>query len=224
MDTFEVVRGLGSVERVSNLYPQTGMPLLNFVFFLCPRMKASGFKLNRNKTGLVIEYVKGNSKSTEERMEKVRVFTKEAREAGIDFTITAIFASGDALILFPFPVLPPPLPRVDCAVVSNYELVRNNFTRFVELYYNKSWEKAPARVWRRESERLRSFLPMNFPENIVQDFIERIFAGFALDGLLIRSGYFGANPVILGVETSGVSVLQNAALPREKWLPVIQLV
>ena len=55
------------------------------------------------------------------------------------------------------------------------------------------------------------------------ELIERIFTGFALDGKLISAGYFGNNPIILGIESPGVIILQNSALTRKQWLPVIQL-
>lgn len=75
-----------------------------------------------------------------------------------------------------------------------------------------------------EEERLLELLPTTVPKNLAADFVRRVFAGFALDGILIRKGEFGTkNPVILGVESPGVGVLQNAALPKGQWLPVIQL-
>jgi len=43
------------------------------------------------------------------------------------------------------------------------------------------------------------------------------------DGVLLRA-FFLQNPVLLGVETPEVTILQNSMLPREEWLPVVQLV
>jgi len=223
MDLFAVIRDFQSVEKVSNLYPQDGEEELSLLFFICPTMKSSGFKLNRNKTGLTTEYTKGENKSTPERVARVDAFADEAKKAGIDFAISAIFSSADALILFPIPLPEPPIPKLSYNVISNYQLVKNNFDNFVELYHSQPWEKVPEKIRRLEGERLKIFFSTSTPSNIIQDFIERVFAGFALDGILMRKGLFGKNPVILGVESPGVAILENAALPQEEWLPIIQL-
>ncbi|MEA3463492.1 MAG: hypothetical protein U9R14_00170 [Patescibacteria group bacterium] len=214
------------MDRVSNLYPEIGKKPLDFLFFICPKLKSNGFRLNRNKTGLAVEYVKGENKSTVERLEKVKMFISEVRGAGIEFTISAIFASADAIMLFPLPVMVPPLPNLNSniRVISNYEIVQNNFFEFIRLYNNRPWEKVPEKFVKMEYERLKSFIHgQKIPQNIIHDFIERAFTGFALDGKLIRAGHFVDNPVILGIESPGVVVLQNAALSRKQWLPVIQL-
>jgi hypothetical protein len=74
-----------------------------------------------------------------------------------------------------------------------------------------------------ELARLGSLLPSNAPENLVLDFAERSWSGFALDGILAREGHFGPNPVLIAVEGTGVAMLQNCGLERGDWLPVIHL-
>lgn len=226
MDLFQVIREFNSVKQVSNLYPEVENKPLNFLFFICPATKPSGYKINRNKTGLTVEYVNGYNKSTDERLTRVNMFIEEAKKAKISFNVSAIFASADAIMLFPIPVTPPFLPDLDFGIkiVSNYEIVWSNFARYAKLFYSKPWENVPDKFVRMEYDRIKTFFSeRKIPQYIVQDFIERVFAGFALDGVLIRGGYFGDNPVILGIESPGVVVLQNAALPRKQWLPIIQL-
>lgn len=222
MDHFAVFRRFRSVERVSNLYPSSTVDEpLNFLFFICPKTK--GFRLNPNATGLTTRYVVGNPPSTKDRLRRVGAFLEEVTQVGLGVSVKAIFAAADSLILFPIAVPPPPCPQLDVEVLSNYEVVREYLPAFWDLYRHQPWQKVPERLQEMERERLRTFFWKSFPENIFRDFVRRVFAGFALDGLVIRAGHFGQNPVLLGVESPGVPVLQNAALPREKWLPVIQL-
>jgi len=81
----------------------------------------------------------------------------------------------------------------------------------------------PQRFVEQGEKRLNDLLPDGCPSNVSKDFVRRAMAGFALDGILIKSGCFGGNPVLLGVESPEVAVLQNAALSRENRIPVIQL-
>jgi len=234
MDLFETIRKMPGVIKVSNFYEKTSARTLDFFFFICPRMKSSGLRVNELKTGLVAEYVKGKNKSTVERLAKVSAFIKEFQKLNIPYTLTAVLASADALILFPIPVPKPPLEHylatndnniANVRTISNYEIVLKFFPLFGELYYKKPWTQLPQKILRAEKERLESFFTSRrIPENLIQDFIRRIFAGFALDGILAQRGHFGINnPVLLGVESPGVAMLQNAALSRDQWLPVIQL-
>lgn len=225
MDLFAVLRELPSVSRVSHLYDEVGERTIDFVFFLCPKM-AKGFKLSRHRTGLTTRYTPGNSKSTEDRLPRVTTFVKEAEGLGICFTVSALFSAADALILFPVPLSPPPEPEVNgFRLISNYGIVRERMDQFVDLYTRRPWcGRVPDRVIGAETDRLISFCPDKTPSNVAQDFVERVLAGFALDGVLLREGAFVENPVLLGVETPEVTILQNSMLPREKWLPVVQLV
>ena len=227
MDIFTQLRKFESVEKVSNLYPEIlEKGPLDFFFFLCPKMKGSGFRLNRNQTGLTTEYSEGLNTSTPERIARVKKFLEELKNLEIQFTCRGIFSAADAIIMFPVPIKPPqtPLEIEGIPIISNYELVKSNFPRFAELMRKKPWENVPGRVRELEFARLAEFLKYtNPPRNLIKDFVERIWSGFALDGILAREGKFGDNPILLGVESLGVAILQNAALPKEKWLPVIQL-
>ena len=234
-DVFATLRKLSSVERVSNFYniPQP----LNLNFFLCPRMTNKGLLLNGARTGLRAAYKDGPAKSTEERVDKLEKFLQEASAQGICTRIQGIFAAADANLLFPIPPFPPPPPDAECALLTrlglrtktaitlaiNTEAFERHQALFAQFYEEQPWLRVPARFWSGEEERLVKMLPKGVPQYIKVDFLRRTFAGFALDGVLLRKGYFGRDPVLLGLESPGVPALQNAALPREEWLPVIQL-
>lgn len=245
-DLFAVLRACQSVARVSNLYDERLARLhnwdeirlpLNLMLFLCPKMSGKGLRVNRSGTGLRVSYMQGPSKSTEARIEKADKFLEEVVKQDIKVTVQGVFAAADALILFPIPQCPPDscdaeeqmlirlgLSRsVRIAFFSNLELVECNRDLFAQFYEEEPWRAVPRSIQVQEEERLRAMLPQNIPDYVGADFVRRTFAGFALDGVLLRQGAFGHNPVILGVESPGVAILQNAALRRVDWLPVIQL-
>lgn len=241
-DLFATLRAFSSVERVSNLYGASNP--LHLHFFLCPKIKNKGLCLRKVGmgsgkvvTGLRVAYDVGPAKSTEERLARVERFLQEALAGGVGVRVQAIFAVADAMLLFSLPVPLPPPPEAESALLArmglrtkvgatltvNTEAVEQHRALFTQFYEEQPWRSVPERVRREEEDRLVQMLPEGTPDYIREDFVRRTFAGFALDGMLLRSGAFGRDPVILGVESSGVPILQNAALPREQWLPVIQL-
>lgn len=199
--------------------------MITFIFFICPKMKGSGFRLNRTNTGLDAEYVSAVlSNSASQTIERATRFLAEFETLDHAFVARAIYASADALILLSVPTTPPTPPvSPDVEIVPNDQVVIEHLTDFGRLYREKPWRNTPQKISDPERQRLISILPSSTPANIACDFVERTWSGFALDGVLIRRECFGLNPVLLGVESPGVSVLQNAALPRDRWLPVIQL-
>jgi hypothetical protein len=229
VDLFEAMRKLESVEEVSFLYPNPDAKLYSLMFFICPQMKGDGFKLNEHRTGLTAIYGEEFSKSAVERIGRVRAFMSEVKkmELDVEFRIRVILASADPLILFPFPT---PRPKDDFKVEgmdlrSNYGAVNSSLDKFVEFCHSKPWKGkgVPQKIVEEEKDRLRTFMPRGTPRNVSDDFLDRTLAGFALDGYIIKTGFFGENPIILGVETRGVSILQNCSFPREDKLPVILL-
>lgn len=228
LDLFKETRSLEMVKKVSNLDPNlTEKGKINFIFFTCPKMNGQGLKLNAAKTGYTVKYLEGFSRGSEENIARVHQFINYFRRLNVEFEVKCIFASADAMVLFPLMVDPSePAPQLkEIEVIANLETVKTNLKEFVRLYHEKPWQFLPARFWQGEVLRLKEMLPPS-PENLKEDFAQRTLAGFALDGILIKQGAFGANPVILGVESPGVAVLQNAALSsldRKEWLPVIQI-
>ena len=225
MDIFPLLKGMPSVMKVSNLYDCVANETITFLFFICPKMKGNGFRLNGNKTGLEVEYVgKKFPNSAIQAIGRAMIFLTEFQRLNLPFTARAIYASADALMLPSVPTSPPEVPtHPDIEVVPNDLVVASNICTFGQLYRAKPWSSAPQRVCSFERDRLSSILSSHIPANVAADFVERTWSGFALDGLLIRQGLFGFNPVLLGVESPGISILQNAALPRDQWLPVLQL-
>lgn len=230
MDVFRVISKLEEVERVRNLYPKGAERPLDLIFFTCPQMRGSRrrnrIRVNELGTGLTTRYEEGISENSLARLEKAKRFAQILGEAKVKVgCIINVVGTADALILFSPPVNPPPIPRFEgVRTISNYEIVLRHFALWAEFYRQQPWLNAPRWARKMERERLRGLLPTTVPENLAEDFVRRVFAGFALDGILIHKGEFGTkNPVILGVESLGVAVLQSAALPKEQWLPVIQL-
>ena len=216
---------MDSVERISNLHEMEGV--INFLFFMCPKMTARGMIINKPKTGLTAKYVEGVNTSTIKRMKKVRSFLGEIKnEKNIRFEVTAIYAAADSVILFPIPVEVPQPPEMTdgIKVVSNLEAVKNRMSDFNDIYNSQPWKKESIqRFVSLEEKRMAQFLDKKMQNNIKKDFIRRVFAGFALDGIFMRERVFGSNPVILGVESPGVPILQNSTLGRGDWVPVVSL-
>ena len=219
-----------SVEKVSNFYPKTGECCLNFFFFVCPKSKGNGYSVNRNKTGFTTRYVEGQRESTLEKIERVKKFLKEfsgePENAEISFTCTCVLADAEALTLFPIPIDPPIVPSKikEIPVMSNYKLVRDNLLKFWELYQTKPWERISDKTRAEEYAYIQNLIEYTHaPENLIRDFAERVWAEYALDGILAKEGKFGKNPILLGVEGEGTVMLQNAALPKKEWLPTILL-
>lgn len=229
LDLFQALIGMEAVEGVSNLYGEGKKGLLNFFFFICPARKRRILRKNRNETGFFPDYKYEEvlTQATMERIEVVNQFLREfSSEIEIEYQCLCVFSSADALTLFPIPAEPPVPPREigEIPVLSNYEIVLENLTRFGRIFQERPWEGVPLKWRELEYNRLAELLPREAPERLIRDFVERVWAGFALDGVLAREGVFGPNPVLLGVESRGVVVLQNAALPRQLWLPNIQLI
>ncbi|MBI2514883.1 hypothetical protein HYV91_01690 [Candidatus Wolfebacteria bacterium] len=225
VDLFEALRRFETVEKVSYLYPNVvGQGAIDFFFFVCPARKP--FRLNAYGTGFTTAYREGVTPSSLERVKRVSAFLSEfEKKVTFPFSCRCIFASADALILFPIPIDPPSLPSevAGFPVVSNYDLVAKNSQVWARLMRDKPWEKVPERISNQERERFSSLFWSRPPANLIREFIDRSFAGFALDGILARQGCFGSNPVLLGVEGEGVAILQNAGLSKPEWLPVALL-
>lgn len=225
-DIFEILRNFKSVKQVSNLYKTSVQEKINFLFFICPCMNNKGIKIAPNRLGFTTTYLNKLNTSTIIRISLVNMFISEMELTGISFDVTAIFSNADSLILFPLPVsVPREIPELDqkIKVVPNLDFVRKNMDEFANLYYSKPWKKIPEFILKNESDRLKEFLPKS-DALLKNDFVNRTFAGFSLDGILIRQGYFGKNPIILGVEAPGVAKIQNSALEKKNWIPIVSLV
>lgn len=226
MDLTQKISSLVSVATVDCL-KYSEETVLNFLFFLCPRLSGEGITVNRHNTGFTATYGSGLNKSALERIGLVRKFSKEATQVGIRFTTTAIFAAADAITLFTPPPKTPPTPCApDIKICSNLVSVRKAMDRWRELYKERPWEEAHDADYHwypYESERLMQLLPQSYGcWQACDDFVNRALANFALDGILMREGVWGENPVILGVESPGVAILQNVAIKNAGPVPIIQ--
>ncbi len=213
----EQIRGVAKVSgKLANLDGAT------LIYFLCPCLSSKGIVLNQSGTGFAAKYVDRLSGFAKARREKAMNFMAALSGQESDCMFRMIWGSADALILYSqtdYPGVPADLPEG----MANHGAVAAHIDDFWRFYEARPWEKSPSWAQMQESRRLLGLLPEDAPKNLKQDFVRRVFAGFALDGLLLRRDCFGPNPVILGVESSGVAVLQNAALPATDQIPVIQL-
>lgn len=221
------------IEKVYWLREEILQAPLDVIFFVCPR-RSQEFQVNDLETGFTTEYTKGISESSEHHLQKLPEMVGRLKGRVAIRSLTGIFSGADALILPPV-ALPPPQPPVEIAgikelrkeiaikIVSNYEAVWFYFPRWAHLYYTRPWEQAPEWAREMEEKRLRRLL-VEVPERLANDFVWRVFAGFSLDGVLIREGEFGTpNPVLLGIESPGVALLQNAAVGKNEKVPIIQV-
>ena len=225
-DLFQKFNEMESVKMVRNFYNQSAS-WINFIFYLCPKMNGSGVKINELGTGFTTRYVDGLTASALGRIDRVITFQEEYFASGYQGSFTGIWCDADALILFPIAAIPPDKHMlIDRRFMwaSNYDIVRNNYLEsFYSLYREKPWENIPAKIRIEEEERLRALLPSKSSDNLIDDFIRRTFAGFALDGLILKTDDIVSNSIILGVESPGIPMLQNAALKKEDRIPVVEL-
>lgn len=232
-DLFSLLKAAKSVARISNFY-LNDYHVIEFISFSCPRFTGNGLKLNECKTGFTATYRDGFSANSLKSFELIQAFNEEfgqiCQDNSVEMKIKTkvIFADADSVILLPIPVSPPAMPPIEdrpCGIIfkRNLPIYREYLAKFGEIYQEKPWKSAPKWALEMEYERLDKIIPSHTPEPIKEDFINRCFAGFALDGIILREGRFGPNPVILGVESKGVSILQNSALAKKDWIPVIDL-
>ncbi len=129
---------MSSVRRVHHSSGISG-EVLNFLFFICPRMKEPGIVVKNGV--LTAQYVPGLSGFARARIAKVQGFLGEMKEAGFEYTATAIFATADAFILFSTPVEPPSeTPLIHgMGVVSNYDIYLGQKDSFEEMLRRRPW-------------------------------------------------------------------------------------
>lgn len=213
-----------ALKRIKDVARVVGNPNLNeatLVYFLCPCLSSKGIVVNQDGTGFTAKYVERLSVSAKVRINKARGFMAQVSgQSSCVYRI--IWGSADGMILYSqsdFPAVPDGLRQA----IANHSAVASHMVEFWRFYEERPWTLAPAWAVVQEERRLLSILPADSPKALQRDFIRRVFAGFALDGWLLREGLFGPDPVILGVESSGVAILQNAALALADQIPVIQL-
>ena len=192
------------------------------VYFLCPSLSSKGIVVNAEGTGFTSKYVEGLNGFTKARRDKAMKFMSLLTVQGWNGGFSLVWASADALLLYSqtdYPSMPSNL----LGGIANHQAVVNHMADFRRFYEQQPWSSAPAWAIAQEERRLFSLLPREANKQLKQDFMRRVFAGFALDGFLLRKGWCGQNPVILGVESPGVAILQNAALKPSEQIPIIQL-
>ena len=218
MDLCKTLKETPCVKKLFNQINLKNGPL-DFLFFICPRMKDPGIVLEHGK--LTARYVPGLSGFTENRISRVNKFASAFGKKGVEFRLKAVFASADSFLLFSPPVSPPKEnPNISgILVIPNLEIYKEREVDLSRINEGRPWLKVGTR--NTEEQRLKRLLPIDADRVLKQEFVERVFAGFALDGLVASDGVFGENPVILGVESPGVPMLQNAALAKP--IPVIEL-
>ncbi len=236
MDLFEKLRALSSVEKVSNFYrdeePEEGF---TFVGFLCPH-RTIPFQVkrtHRGKEGQIVDvrtkYSAGLSQGAISRIDRIYHFQKESENFIESSRIVLVWADSDSYVCFviPFMKIPAP-PKVEgFDIISN----RNIWEREENLkeYWNicrkteKFLSKVPTRFVEIERTILSQIFSSNVPESLKQAIANKILASYILDGILLEKGAYGPNPVILGVESASVAIIQNCTFSQNKRIPVIEL-
>lgn len=216
-----------TLNRIKGVAKVTGMPVTLddaiLVYFLCPCLSSKGIMVKEDGMGYTAKFVDHLSISAKQRITKVKAFKAAAADVGWKCHTIALWCSADAPVLYShghFPKIPP----IHDAFAYNHLSVLAHADEFQMLYQWQPWKQCPSWVVQQEERRLLSLLPPS-SKDLRQDFVRRVFAGFALDGRLLRKNAFGIghNPIIIGVESPGVGVLQNAALEPSNKIPVIQL-
>lgn len=208
---------------------------IDLIFWMCPK-RQTGYLVNDAMTGLTTTFTNHQlSDATTRQIESLVVILGEIRTKLVVRSITAIFASADALIIPAIPLREPIAPEVhnllprEVRIQSNYDSVLLNLMDWATFYRVRPWERyvSPSILSRQRQhhEKLLGDDIVTSLGYLVSDFVRRCFAGYALDGALIRKGEFGRleNPVILGIESSGLANLQNAGLSPEDQIPLINI-
>jgi len=217
MNVPSLLRRMRSVRRVTGSVKENS----TFVYFLCPCLSNKGIMVDKDRGCLTVHFVPRLSGFTKARIEKVQAFLFEANKLGWSCATTAIWGSADSIILYPESPTPPPSLPPGLVARPNHEPVSLDMESFWLAYESQPWQAAPAWVLKQEEKRLLGLLPKEAPPELRREFVRRVFAGFILDGLLLSRGEFGQDPVILGVESTGVPVIQNIGGGNS--IPIIQL-
>jgi len=227
MDMFWFVSKLPGVANVKNFYPKHWQDM-DLVFWICPNISSKGWRYDPKTSGLTASFVPGLSVRSNLRLiEALNIATRLSEIPQAVNRITALYATADSLLLMPIPgnvpsTIPTELSVNGLSVVPTHSVVTHEYLqRWGEFYHSMPWSSVPRKFVELETERLKGIPWGVVPKSVMQDWITRVFAGYAKDGVWLRE--FFKNPVIIGVESPGVVVMQNSALKKEDWVPVIQL-
>lgn len=193
IDLAEILRTMRIVEKISD-FPAgvTAGAKLQGRFFICPKLTGKGYRLNQQGTGFTVRYEQKGSqrKSTFERTQRIKAFLKEFRELKlpIEWEIKGIVASAEAKFLFPEPVEPALVPYEieGFPTISTFKIVeKEGLGRFWELCKNKPWLVLSSEVVKKGNIAAMGVLShTHAPQNLVDDFVCRIFWRICLRGHL----------------------------------------
>ena len=226
MLTLNAVRNLPGVVDTGNLRVDYLKQRIDLVFWLCPNMTSAGWRFNSETNTLRAEFQPGLRDSSVGLINRVLTLKEQLEQLGCKInSVTVMFATADAILLLEtpveFPDAPSELSVVD-VISTGYLVDRKYLQEWGKWRRTKPWKLVPGRFLNLEKERLKTIPWNSVPAWLMDNWIERIFAGYAQDGVWVKRNF--TNPIIVGVESRGVAVLQNAALSKKDWIPVIQIV
>jgi hypothetical protein len=232
----QAILEIDGVETVQHLehseVPQEGFTLLPF---LCP-FRYKPYNVVKNEQGAILGvttgYRDGITKGSKEKIERVESFCDAA--SPILGASKIRFIMGDSDIYACSSLFPkaPELPFVEgFDVISNKEIwERHNAILELEQICDFSYEKYSSSIQdvikKERDEHLNvdgGMYHEEVPTVWKERMIRRIISSYMLDGVLMRRGLYGPNPVILGVESLSTTIIQNAALDENEKIPVIML-
>lgn len=232
MDLFAQIRTSASVEKISNFFyptePETG---LTFIGFICP-YRTKKFTYLKNKAGEVVDlkttYYPGISSGGRERIARIVAFRNEMKGL-VRSKYVLVWADSDGYVCFLSPNFEIPGPEaVDGFVVIRNREVWEKGTRLKAFWtFCRSQfsilDNIPGKFLKEAKAELTGLFDERISGEIQSFLVNRILLSYVYDGLLMKKGVYGENPVILGVESEAVSFLQNAFFKKDERIPIVQL-
>ena len=237
--TPNLVRALTEIETVQSVmhFAHTEVPEGGFTLlpFLCP-FRYKPYNVVTNEHGLIqgvtTGYRKGITEGSLAKIARVRTFWEQA--ALLLSGSKVRFLMGDSDVYACSTIFPeaPPVPQLDdFEVVSNKEIWEKEeavleLERICDTLYEKCAEPIQDVIAKERTEHLQvdgTMYHEEVPKVWKERMIRRILSSYMLDGILMRRGVYGPNPVILGVEAMSTTIIQNAALDAKEKIPIIML-
>jgi len=231
------VLGLESVQSIHNFryseLPAGGFTLLPF---LCP-FRYKPYNVVKNMQGVVLGvttgYRDGITTGSKSKINRVSAFWNNGASAVLHGSRIR-FLMGDSDIYACSSIFPeaPALPCMEgMEIVSNKQAWETvgavlELEELCDTGYSLYSPAIQDAIKQEREEHLQVDAGMYHPDVPMiwkERMIKRIICSYMLDGILMRRGVYGSNPIILGVEASSTVVIQNAALKDEEKIPVILL-
>lgn len=232
----ELLQDLDFVQDVHHFIydkiPEEGFTLLPF---LCP-FRYKPYAAVRDEQGEIIGittgYRQGITKGSQSKIDRVRNFWNNGGSAVLNNSCIK-FLMGDSDVYACSSIYPqaPVVPNLDDFEILSNKAIWEKYRAIAELemicdeQYETYAKYIQETIEQERNEHLHvdEMYHPDVPAEWKEKMIQRILSSYMLDGILMRRGVYGPNPVILGVEASSTAIIQNAALSEDEKIPVIML-